>query len=166
MPPSPTLIMHRMYQKALIIAAAAACFTACSGESPTGATETAPDIASPTHLFAAGDGSFRILSETMQGSTLVSEYELGAALLGEEYQGSVYIRVSVPQVGGTGSSAPCITSTIIRTEVRPGWTAAVKKAGGCDKPIQVDFSSATRQRATFKWTYIFGLTKVDHGAVR
>lgn len=158
--------MHRMYQKAFILAATAACFTACSGESPTGAPETGPDIASPTHLFAAGDGSFRILSETMQGSTLVSEYELGAALLGEEYQGSVYIRVSVPQVGGTGSSAPCITSTIIRTEVRPGWTAAVKKAGGCDKPIQVDFTSAARQRATFKWTYIFGLTKVDHGAVR
>jgi hypothetical protein len=162
--------MHRTYQKAFIRAAAAACFTACltacAGESPTGTAETLPDIAPPTHLFAVGDGSFRILSETMQGATLVSEYEVGAALLGDEYQGFVYIRVSVPQVVGTGSSAPCITSTIIRTEVRPGWTAAVKKAGGCDKPIQVDFTSAARQRATCKWTYIFGLTKVDHGAVR
>jgi len=145
-------------------------FGACS-ESPVApaddVSEQTANPARPSSLFAEGDGSFRILSETMIGSNFVSEYELGAGLLGEEYQGSVYIRVSVPQVATPGtSSGPCITSTLLKTEVRPGWTATVKKAGGCDKPIQVDFTSASRQRATFKWTYIFGLTKVDHGAVR
>lgn len=145
-------------------------FGACS-ESPVAPAddvlEQTANPARPSALIAAGDGSWHILSETMIGSNFVSEYELGAALLGEEYQGSVFIRVSVPQGTTTGStSGPCITSTLLKTEVRPGWTATVKKAGGCDKPIQVEFTSASRQRATFKWTYIFGLTKVDHGAVR
>lgn len=143
---------------------------ACS-ESPVAPAddvlEQTANPARPSALIAAGDGSWHILSETMIGSNFVSEYELGAALLGEEYQGSVFIRVSVPQGTTAGStSGPCITSTLLKTETRPGWTATVKKAGGCDKPIQVDFTSSTRQRASFKWTYIFGLTKVDHGAVR
>lgn len=149
--------------------ATVAVLAACSSESPLSPSTAIATPSAPTSLIAVGDGSFHILSEQYIGTNFMSEYELGAALLGEEYQGSVFIRVSVPQVTSptAGSSLPCITSTIIKTEVRPGWAASVKKAGGCDKPIEIAFENAkTKQRATFKWTYIFGLTKVDHGAVR
>ncbi len=142
---------------------------ACSADSPSAPASPATLVTGPSRLFEVDSGSFRILADYMQGNNHIMEFELGAALLNQkEYQGSVYIRVSVPPVPAAtaSSSLPCITSSIMRTEVRPGWTATVKKPGGCDKDIVVDFSNAARQRATFKWTYIFGLSKVDHGAVK
>lgn len=161
--------MFRTRLSAAILMATAVALSACQNESPLSPSTAIATPAAPKSLIAVGDGSFHILSEQYIGSNFVSEYELGAALLGEEYQGSVFIRVSVPQVTSptTNSALPCITSTIIKTESRPGWAASVKKAGGCDKPIEIAFENAsTKQRATFKWTYIFGLTKVDHGAVK
>ncbi|MEQ1690184.1 MAG: hypothetical protein ABMA00_02775 [Gemmatimonas sp.] len=160
--------MNRLRYSALVaLISAAGLLSACS-DAPSAPQMDSAIPATPSALIAVGDGSWHILAEYQQGNNNVAEYELGAALLGEEYQGSVFIRVSVPAIVSpvAGSSMPCITSTIMRTEVRAGWTASIKKAGGCDKPIQVDFSSKSGQRATFKWTYIFGLTKVDHGAVR
>lgn len=141
---------------------------ACSADSSTAPASPATLLDRPSQLFDVDSGSFRILADYMQGANHIMEFELGAALLNQrEYQGSVYIRVSVPPVPvPVPSSMPCITSSIMRTEVRAGWTASVKKAGGCDKDIVVEFSNAARQRATFKWTYIFGLSKVDHGAVK
>jgi hypothetical protein len=151
-----------------LLACATVLLMACGGELPTAPTTTTTASVAPTNLIAAGDGAWHTLREYFVGTTYVTELELGAALLGEEYQGSVFIKLSVPQVTGTPTSStmPCITSTVMKTEVRAGWTASIKKPGGCDKSIEVDFTSKTKQRATFKWTYIFGLTKVDFGAVR
>lgn len=161
--------MHRFRTvRPRLLACAAVFLIACGGDLPTAPAATTTASVAPVHLIAAGDGAWHTLREYYVGTAYVTELELGAALLGEEYQGSVFIKLSVPQVTGTttSSSMPCITSTVMKTEVRAGWTASIKKPGGCDKSIEIDFTSKTKQRATFKWTYIFGLTKVDFGAVR
>ncbi len=147
----------------LLVAALAAC----------SADVTAPSARIlPTdvnNLFAVGEGSYRLLADYYEGPNHILDQELGAALLnGEEYQGSVYIRTSIPPVleWGPSSTLPCITNTISKIETRPGWTATVKKPGGCGGSIEVQFAIAQKQRATFKHTLTWGLTKVDHGAVR
>jgi hypothetical protein len=147
---------------------AIALLSACAAESPLAPSSRAAMVGEPSRLFEVDSGSFRILADYYSGANHIMEFELGAALLNQqEYQGSVYIRVSIPPVPVPApTSMPCITSSILKTEVRPGWKATVKKSGGCDKDIVVDFTNAARQRATFKWTYVFGLSKVDHGAVR
>jgi hypothetical protein len=124
-------------------------------------------VREPSRLFDVDSGSFRILADYYSGVNHIMEFEVGAALLNREFQGSVYIRVSVPPIPvPVPPTIPCITSSIMQTETRPGWTATVKKAGGCDKDIIVDFSNAARQRATFKWTYRYGITKIDPCVVR
>jgi hypothetical protein len=79
--------------------------------------------------------------------------------------GSVTIRTFIPATGG--GSGSCITSTVLGTQVTPGWTATVKKSGGCDKEISVLLENrATGKKATFSFLYIFGKTRIDFGAVR
>lgn len=140
---------------------------ACSSDATAPTARLVPtDV---NNLFAVGEGSYRLLADYYVGQNHILDQELGAALLNRvEYQGSVHIRTSIPPVlvPGPTSSLPCITNTITRIETRPGWTATVKKPGGCGKDIEVQFSNAQKQRATFKHTLTWGLTKVDHGAVR
>ena len=43
----------------------------------------------------------------------------------------------------------------------------MKKPGGCDKEIQVQFENkATRLRADFSFLYLFGKTRIDGGLIR
>lgn len=150
---------------AALLLSVGACSTDVTAPAPT----ARPLPTEVNHLFNVGEGSYRLLADYFVGPNHVLDQELGAALLnGQEYQGSVYIRVSIPPVlvPGPTSSLPCITSSILKIETRPGWSAAVRKAGGCGKDIEVQFSNAQRQRATFKYTFTWGLTKVDHGAVK
>ena len=42
----------------------------------------------------------------------------------------------------------------------------MKKSGGCDKEIQVQFENkAAKLRADFSFLYIFGKTRIDFGAI-
>lgn len=156
----------RLHTRSLAALPLAFALAACSTDVTAPTVRQMPNEVN--RLFAVGEGSYRLLADYFVGPNHVLDQELGAALLnGQEYQGSVYIRVSIPPVvPGPTSSLPCITSSIFGIETRPGWTATVKKAGGCGRDIEVQFSNAQKQRATFKYTFTWGLTKVDHGAVR
>lgn len=168
LPSLPFVMPHSARLRLLVPMLALAMATACSGDATTAPTASAELVTEPSRLFEVDSGSFRILADYYSGANHIMEFELGAALLnGREYQGSAYIRVSVPPIPTPiPSSMPCITSTLLKTEVRPGWKATVRKAGGCDKDIVIDFANNAKQRATFTWRYVFGLSKVDHGAVR
>jgi hypothetical protein len=84
------------------------------------------------------------------------------------YIGSVTIRTFIPvSASGATSRGPCITSTVETTETTPGWTATIKKPGGCDKEIAVRFENgSTNQRADFSFLFIPGKTRIDFGTVQ
>jgi hypothetical protein len=51
--------------------------------------------------------------------------------------------------------------------VVPGWTAEVKKSGGCNKSIEVEFENDdTDQSADFKFLTEPGKTRIDLGLVQ
>jgi hypothetical protein len=149
------------------IAALAACQSDVVGPSrPIVAAE------SPSLLVAPGEG-MRTIQDTVDaaGNTvMVVEYAAGTYVSADSPEGnsvaSVTIRTVIPRIS-TGSSGACITSTIEKVETIPGWTASIKKPGGCDKTIEVSLENTTaRQKAVFSFLYIFGKTRIDFGAVR
>ena len=98
---------------------------------------------------------------------MVTEFAAGTYTLPDGTSasvGSVTVKTVVPGTGPTSGS--CITSTVVSTETTDGWTATVKKPGGCDKEIVVQFeNAATGQKAEFRYLYIFGKTRIDAGRV-
>ena len=80
---------------------------------------------------------------------------------------SVTIKMIAP-VGVSGiESSYCITSTIEKVEVTPGWRYQIKKPGGCNAEIRVGLENpATKQKADFSYLYMPGKTKIDVGAVQ
>lgn len=159
----------------LSILAAAALLAACGSDvaSPAAARPSA-SASQPALLIDPGEG-VRTILDTVDASgnrTMVAEYPAGMIRDADgdiiAYIGSVTIRTFIPvSSSGATSRGPCITSTIETTETTPGWTASIKKPGGCDKEIEVQFENAsTRQRADFSFLYIAGKTRIDFGTVR
>jgi hypothetical protein len=158
---------HRNIRKCGILLLAAA-LAACSGDI------VAPDSAlrapsTPHALLASGEFS-RTITDTTDAAgnhVMVTEYAAGIYTQPDGVSGSigsVTIKTVIPATGDVSGS--CITSTVVSTETTPGWTATVKKPGGCDKEIVVLFeNAATGQKATFRYLYIFGKTRIDAGAV-
>lgn len=149
----------------------AVLLVACSdATSPATASSLRPTDA-PAALLGRDEG-VRIITDSVDvhGTTiLVAEYAAGV------YEndpvsppiGSVVIQTIIPLIAPGSSKTPCITSTIVRTETVTGWTASVKKPGGCDKEIQVQFENkATRLRADFSFLYLFGKTRIDGGLIK
>lgn len=151
---------------ALTLLAAAACGDATSPDA-----STRPVPSTPSRLLGVNEYGRMIVdtSDAAGNHTMVAEYPAGVYTLpnGDGASvGSVTIRTFIPG-SGNGSSKFCITSTIDRVETTPGWTASVKKAGGCDKEIGVQLENkSTKQRADFSFLYVAGKTRIDYGAVR
>lgn len=140
------------------------------------------DVVAPTRSVAATDTpsfllgpdeGMRIITDSVDSSgntIMIAEYAAGTYTTTDGSGGSVAsvtIRTVIPRVAGGDSSGACITSSIERIETTPGWTATVKKPGGCDKTIEVGLENrTTRQKAVFSFLYIFGKTRIDFGAVR
>jgi hypothetical protein len=124
-------------------------------------------------MLGPGEG-IRTIQDTVDaaGNTImIAEYPAGTYFPVDGSEGgsvaSVTIRTFIPWSLNSGSSGTCITSTIQRVETTPGWTASIKKPGGCDKTIEVQLENkSTRQKAVFSFLYIAGKTRIDFGAVR
>ena len=118
------------------------------------------------------DEGVRMITDSVdvRGTTImVAEYAAGVTLHDPTSSpiGSVVIQTIIPLLAPGSSKTPCLTSTIVRTEALAGWTASVKKPGGCDKEIQVQFeNTTTRQRADFSFLYLFGKTRIDSGLIK
>jgi hypothetical protein len=156
---------YRRIAPALLFLAAAV--VACGADTTAPADALRPSAA-PHLLLAPGEFSRGIVDSTDAAGNhiLVTEYAAGTYTQPDGTSGSVAsvtIKNVIPPTNGSGE---CITSTVLSTETTPGWTARVKKPGGCDKEIVVELENAsTGQKATFRFLYIFGKTRIDAGLV-
>jgi len=153
---------------------------ACGTDATAPADARSAEVRRPSFLLANNE-SYRELSYTTDAAgntTIVAELAAGAIYLADGTYTSV-ASVTVKSVipawnpeplpAGTDPSsvAPCITSTVQKTETTAGWRANVKKSGGCDREIVVELENrSTRQKATFKFLMVYGKTTIDHGLVR
>lgn len=158
--------------RVLLAGAVAASLAACGDRDvvapgPTGLT---PAVA-PHRLLAPGEWSRTVVdsSDAAGNHVMISEFAAGLYTQPDGVSasvGSVTVRTYIP-AAGAGASGYCITSTIVGVETTAGWTASIKKPGGCDKEIAVELSNrATGQKAVFSYLYIAGKTRIDAGAVR
>jgi hypothetical protein len=152
--------------------AAVSLLVACSAD-PVG---PASDAAALTPSALVGPDEFvRVVSDSVDayGNTiLVQEFGMGFYTLPSGESGSVAsvtIRSSIPAWPETATyaSPPCITHSIVRTETTPGNTLSVKKSGGCDRDVVILVEQkATRRKATFSFSMVFGKTVIDGGLLR
>ena len=124
----------------------------------------------PAALLSAGEGLRTIVDsvDARDNTTMIAEYAAGTDLQNPDAPaiGSVTIRTFIPAIVSGASKTPCITSTIVSIESVAGWTSSVKKSGGCDKEIQVQFDNkSAKLRADCSFLYIFGKTRIDFGAI-
>jgi hypothetical protein len=149
----------------------AALFAACTDATAPAPVSSLRPTATPSALLGPDEG-VRMITDSVdaRGTTImVAEYAAGVTLNDPTSSpiGSVVIQTIIPLLTPGSSKTPCITSTIVRTETVAGWTASVKKPGGCDKEIQVQFeNNTTRQRADFSFLYLFGKTRIDSGLIK
>jgi hypothetical protein len=149
----------------------AAVFAACADATSPAPISSLRPTSTPSALLGANEG-VRLISDSVdaQGTSItVAEYPAGI-LLNDSVTppiGSVVIQTIIPAITAGTSKTPCITRTIVRTETVVGWTASVKKAGGCDKEIEVQFENrAAKLRADFSFLFIPGKTRIDSGLIK
>lgn len=87
--------------------------------------------------------------------------DAGYAPDGTAYSGSVSVHMQFAVVSGQFK----IDTTIVSVAPQPGFTYKVKKSGGLDSAVEIEFTSATCQ-SVFKFLYKPGLTKIDSGGMR
>lgn len=148
-----------------------AFLVACADATAPAPAATLRPTDAPSSLLSADEGVHMITdSVDAAGNTImIAEYAAGVSLNDPVAPpiGSVTIKTVVPLISSGSSRTPCITSTIVRTEAVSGWTASVKKAGGCDKEIQVQFENkSAKLRADFSFLYLFGKTRIDGGLIK
>ena len=153
----------RLATVAVVVLLAAAC-----ARDPLG--PATPAAGAPSLLL--GPGEYAVVhadtTDAAGTETTVTEYAAGVyADPSRAPVGSVTIRTVFPAGAAGSKSKSCVTSAVVRTETQPGWTATVKKAGGCDKEIGVELANAaTRERAQFSYLVVAGKTRIDYGQVR
>jgi hypothetical protein len=131
-------------------------------------TARAP-LVGPSLLLAPGEFNHTIVDSTDSAGNQITVTEWAAGTYAQPdgvtaSVASVTVKTVVPPTNGSGS---CITSTVVSTETTAGWTATIKKPGGCDKEIVVALENdSTKQKAEFKYLVVFGKTRIDVGAVR
>jgi hypothetical protein len=153
----------------------AASFAACADATAPATASASPSALRPTDtpsaLLGPNEG-IRTISDTTDAAgttTTIAEYPAGIVLNDTVTPpiGSVVIKTVIPAFTDGSSKEPCITSTIVRTETVAGWTASVKKPGGCDKPIEVQFENKSeKKRADFSFLFIPGKTRIDLGLIK
>ena len=158
---------HRLSISAILLLAAT--LAACGRETPPTQPTIRTPVAVPSLLLAPGEFNSTLVDSTDSAGNHVTVTEWAAGIYTQPdgvtaSVASVTVKTIVPPTNGSGS---CITSTVVSTETTPGWTATIKKPGGCDKEIVVSLENpTTNQKAEFRYLVIFGKTRIDAGAVR
>jgi len=162
----------RTLHRSLAALALAASLAAC-GRDAVGPDGRAASPASTARLLLGTDESMRTVADSTDAAgniIMVTEYAAGIYDLPDGHSGSVAsvtVRTLIPGASSGGSSGTCITSTIERVETVAGWSYTVKKPGGCDREISVEFANrSTGKRAQFSFLMIPGKTRIDQGLVR
>lgn len=160
-------LSYRISTSAVLVLAVT--LAACGRDTVAPELTTRAPIAAPSLLLAPGEFNRTIVDSTDSAGNHVTVTEWAAGIYTQAdgmtaSVASVTVKTVVPPTNGSGS---CITSTVVSTDTTLGWTATVKKPGGCDKEIVVALENdTTNQKAEFRYLVIFGKTRIDAGAVR
>ena len=147
----------------------AATLVACGRDAASPEPALRAPIVAPSLLLAPGEFNRTLVDSTDSSGNHVTVAEWAAGIYTQPdgataSVASVTVKTVVPPTNGSGS---CITSTVVSTDTTPGWTATVKKPGGCDREIVVELENdTTNRKAEFRYLVIFGKTRIDAGAVR
>lgn len=97
----------------------------------------------------------------VDGNVVTFADQVGFTPDGSAFSGTVALRME----GITVSGVYKIVTTIVSIIPEPGFTCVVKKAGGVNGTVEIEFNSA-RGSSKFSFLYKPGLTKIDYGVLR
>lgn len=97
----------------------------------------------------------------MNGNTVTFVDQVGFSEDGSVFSGTVALRMdNVIESGKTK-----IVTTIVSIIPEPGFNYAIKKNGGVNGTVEIEFTSATCS-SRFSFLYKPGQTKIDYGVMR
>lgn len=97
----------------------------------------------------------------VDGNVTTFADQVGFTLDGSAFSGTVGLRMESVVISGQFK----IITTILSILPEPGFTYVVKKSGGVNGTVEIEFASATCQ-SKFSFLYKPGLTKIDYGVMR
>lgn len=97
----------------------------------------------------------------VDGQTVFATLEVGYSTDGSQYSGTVALRMDPVTVSGVYK----IKTTLLSVTPQPGFTAVIRKSGGINGTVEIEFNSKTCQ-SKFSFLYKPGLTKIDYGVLR
>ncbi len=98
---------------------------------------------------------------TVNGNIVTFTDQVGFSPDGAAYSGTVSLRMESVVISGQFK----IITTILGIVPAPGFGYVIKKSGGVDGVVEIEFASATCQ-SKFSFLYKPGLTKIDYGVMR
>jgi hypothetical protein len=98
---------------------------------------------------------------TTDGNVTTFTDQVGFSEDGSMYSGTVSLRMENVVVSGQMK----ILTTIVDIEPAPGFTYSIKKSGGLNGTVEIEFASATCS-SRFSFLYKPGATKIDYGVMR
>ena len=98
---------------------------------------------------------------TTQGDVTTFTDYVGFSEDGTMYSGIVSLRME--NVVDSGKIK--IITTIVNIEPAPGFTYSIRKSGGVNGTVEIEFASATCS-SRFSFLYKPGATKIDYGVMR
>lgn len=97
----------------------------------------------------------------VDGNTVYFTDHVGYTADGSAFSGTVALRMDTVTASGTTK----IVTTILSVTPEPGFAYAIKKSGGVNGTVEIEFASANCQ-SKFSFLYKPGLTKIDFGVMR
>lgn len=97
----------------------------------------------------------------VDGNVVTMVDQVGYSSDGSAFSGTVALRMESVTISGQFK----IITTIIGIVPEPGFTYVVKKSGGVNGTVEIEFTSATCS-SKFSFLYKPGLTKIDYGVMR
>lgn len=97
----------------------------------------------------------------VDGTTVYFTDHVGYSDDGASYSGTVSLRMDQVTVSGQLK----IVTTILSVVPEPGFESVIKKSGGANGSVEIEFASATCQ-SKFSFLYKPGLFKGDYGTMR
>jgi hypothetical protein len=98
---------------------------------------------------------------TTDGNAQTFTDQVGFSEDGTMYSGTVSLQMESVLVSGQSK----ILTTIVDIEPAPGFSYSIKKSGGLNGTVEIEFASATCS-SKFSFLYKPGATKIDYGVMR
>lgn len=98
---------------------------------------------------------------TVDGNTVYFTDHVGYSPDSASYSGTVSLRMDQVTVSGQLK----IVTTIQSVTPEPGFQSVIRKSGGANGSVEIEFASSTCQ-SKFSFLYKPGLTKIDYGTMR